>query len=151
MLDSGGRAWNNEAVRKKQRDSTYFYIFTSLLLIVTAVGASAVLTRIKDAGSSQDVRARASVTSLMRLTAVITAVDSKTRVVTVNALQFTSSLDREAESFARNTAGEWSVRATGDIDLTTLSSGMKVELQVNPASFSIADRSFAAAVIKPLR
>ncbi|MBI4066673.1 hypothetical protein HY411_03070 [Candidatus Gottesmanbacteria bacterium] len=134
-------------MKKKQTASSFPYFFGSVILIVTAIAATSVLNRTTNTANSQDVRARASVTSLMRLTAVITSFDENEKVVVVNGLQFTGSTPKGLEDLARNTAGEWRVTVSGNVNLSNLNPGSRVELQVNPSSFNIAERTLTAAAI----
>lgn len=134
-----------EKVKKKQAASSFPYFFGSVILIVTAIVATAILNRTSNTEVVQDIRTRASVTSLMRMTAVVTSVDESKGVVIVNGLQFAGSAPESLEG--RNTAGEWTVNVVGNTNLGGLSPGRRVELQVNPASFNIAQRSLTAAAI----
>ncbi|MBI3342883.1 hypothetical protein HY032_01885 [Candidatus Gottesmanbacteria bacterium] len=134
-------------MKKKQASSSFPYFFGSVILIVTAIVATAILNRTGTTAPSQDVRARASVTSLMRLTAVVTSVDGAKGVVVINGLQFTGSTPDSLKSIAQNTAGEWQVNTSGNVNLAVLSPGARVELQVNPSSFNIAEHSLTAAAI----
>lgn len=134
-------------MKKKQASNSFIYFFGSVVLIVTAIVATAILNRTRNTGPTQDVRARASVTSLMRLSAIVTSVEVTKGVVAINGLQFTGSTPDSLKSVARNTAGEWQVNTSGSVNLGALSPGARVELLVNPLSFNIAERSLTAAVI----
>lgn len=133
-------------MKKKQTTSNFPYFFGSIILIVGAIVVTAVLNR-TTSEKPQDVRARASVTSLMRLTAIVTSVDEGKGLVVVNGLQFTGNTPKSLESLARNTAGEWQVTVSGNVNLATLGAGSRIELQVNPSSFNIAERSLTAAAL----
>lgn len=135
-----------ETVKKKPTPSSLPYFFGSVILIVTAIVATTILNRTASE-QPQDVRARASVTSLMRLTAIVTSVDEAQGVVIVNDLQFTGSAPESLATLARDTVGEWQVTVSGNVNLATLGPGSRVELQVNPSSFNIAKRSLTAAAI----
>ena len=146
MLDSQERAWNNEDVKKKPASNSFPYFFGSVVLIFTAI-----LNRTSNTTNTQDVRARASVTSLMRLKAIVTSVDEAKNLLVVNKLQFTGSTPESLKSLTRNTAGEWQVLVSGNVNLAILGPGSRVELQVNPTSFNITERSLTAAAITPER
>lgn len=145
-LTAGSGSGTIGRMKKKQGPSSLPYFFGSVVLIVTAIVATAILNRTASE-KPQDVRARASVTSLMRLSAIVTSVDEAKGVILVNDLQFTGSTPESLESLARNTAGEWQVTVSGSVNLAALSPGARVELQVNPSSFNIAQRSLTAASI----
>ncbi len=134
-----------EEVKKKPGPSSLPYFFGSVALIVTAVIATAIVNRTSNTASVQDIRTRASVTSLMRMTAVVTSVDEAKGIVIVNGLQFSGSAPESLEG--RNTAGEWTVSLAGNANFAGLYPGARVELQVNPSSFNIAQRSLTAAAI----
>lgn len=138
-------------MKKKQTTSSFPYFFGSVILIVGAIAATAILNRTNNAAPTQDVRARASVTSLMRLTAIVTSVDEGKGLIVVNGLQFTGNTPKNLEGLARNTAGEWQVGVSGNVNLATLGAGSRVELQVNPTTFNIAEHSLTAAAISVLR
>lgn len=137
-------------MKKKTTSNSFIYFFGSVLLIITAIIATSILNNTSNAGS-QDVRARASVTSLMRLTAIIESVDETKGLVMVNGLQFTGNTPEGLQSIARNTGGTWNVTVSGSINLGALGPGSRVELQVNPTTFNITQRSLTAAAITILR
>ena len=134
----------------KRTSNSFIYFFGSVLLIVSAIVATSILNNTSNAGS-QDVRARASVTSLMRLTAIVESVDETKGLVIVNGLQFTGSTPEGLQSVARNTGGVWNVTVSGSVNLGILGPGTRVELQVNPTTFNITQRSLTAAAITVLR
>lgn len=137
-------------MKKKTTSNSFIYFFGSVLLIITAIIATSMLNNTSNAGS-QDVRARASVTSLMRLTAIIESVDETKGLVMVNGLQFTGNTPEGLQSVARNTGGTWNVTVSGSVNLAVLSPGTRVELQVNPTTFNITQRSLTATAITALR
>lgn len=150
-LTDTGRRGTMEAMKKKPTSNNFLYFFGSVVLIVTAVVATAILNRTSNTTSSRDVRARASVTSLMRLSAIIESVDETKGLVMVNGLQFTGSTPEGLQSVARNTGGAWNVTVSGSANLGALGPGSRVELQVNPTTFNIAEHSFTATAITVLR
>lgn len=121
-----------------------------MLLIITAIIATSILNNTRNEGS-QDVRARASVTSLMRLTAIVESVDDTKGLAIVNGLQFTGSTPVGLQNVARNTGGTWNVTVSGSINLAVLAPGSRIELQVNPTTFNITERSLTATAITILR
>lgn len=137
-----------ETVKKKSASSSFPYFFGSVILIVTAIAATAILNRTSNTATSQDVRARASVTSLMRMNAVVTSVDEGKGIVVVNGLKFSGNAP---ESLARNTAGEWQAHVAENVPIANLRPGARVELQVNPTSFNIAGHSLTIQAITVLR
>ncbi|MDP1722513.1 MAG: hypothetical protein Q8L37_04870 [Candidatus Gottesmanbacteria bacterium] len=134
-------------MKKKPVNNSFFIFFGSVAFIVTAVVATAILNRTSTTTTSQDVRARASVTSLMRLTAIVESIDESKSLVIVNGLQFMGSTPEGLQSVARNTGGLWTVTISAGVNLGTLRPGSRVELQVNPSSFNIAQKSLTAAAI----
>ena len=146
LLDSGRQAWNNGDVKKKPTSNSFPYFFGSVILIVAAIVVTAILNR-TTSEKPQDVRARASVTSLMRMTAIVETIDETKGVIVVNGLQFSGSTPEGMQSAARNTGGSWNVSVSGSVNLSPISPGSRVELQVNPSSFNIADRTLTAAAI----
>lgn len=133
-------------MKKKTTSNSFIYFFGSVLLIVSAIVATSILNTTSNAGS-QDVRARASVTSLMRMTAIVETIDETKGVIVVNSLQFSGSTPEGLQSIARNTGGTWDVTFSGNVNLGTVGPGSRVELQVNPSSFNIAGRTLTAASI----
>lgn len=136
-----------EEVKKKQSSNSFIYFFGSVVLIVTAIVATTILNRTTNTANTQDVRTRASVTSLMRMNAVVTSVDEGKGVVVVNGLEFVGSAPESLETLARNTAGEWTVTVGGNVNFGAVFPGARVQLQVNPSTFNIAQRSLTAAAI----
>jgi len=135
-----------EKVKKKQASNSFLYFFGSVMLIVTAIVATTILNRTASE-KPQDVRARASVTSLMRMTAIVETIDETKGVIVVNGLQFSGSTPEGLQSIARNTGGTWNVTVSGNVNLGTVGPGSRIELQVNPSSFNIAGRTLTAASI----
>ncbi len=138
-------------MKKKPVSNSFIYFFGSVLLIITAIIATAILNTTNNSGASQDVRARASVTSLMRMTAVVQSVDESKGLVVVTGLQFSGSAPEGMQSVARNTGGSWNVSFSGNVNLASIGPGSRVDLQVNPSTFTIAERSFTAAAISLTR
>ena len=138
-------------MKKKPEGRNYLIFFASVLLIITAIAVTAILNATKSPSSSKDVRARASVTSLLRLRAVVVSVDEAKAQASVNGLEFTGNTPPSLQSVARNTGGVWTASVDGNVNLGVLNPGSRVELQVNPASFDIAGRSLTAASITVLR
>lgn len=136
-----------ETVKKKPTPNSFPYFFGSVILIVTAIVATGILNRTANTATTQDVRARASVTSLMRLSAIITSVDTAQGMVVVGGMQFTGTTPQNLKNLGRNTAGEWQVSVSGNVNLAALGPGSRVELQVNPATFNISNRTLTAAAI----
>lgn len=134
-------------MKKKHGPSSLPYFFGSVVLIVTAIVATAILNRTTNTATVQDVRTRASVTSLMRMSAVITSVDETGGIVVVNGLQFVGNAPESLDNLARTMAGEWTVAVSGSVNLGSLSPGARVELQVNPTTLTIAEHSLTAAAI----
>jgi len=133
-------------MKKKKTSNSFIYFFGSVLLIVSAIVATSILNTTSNAGS-QDVRARASVTSLMRMTAIVETIDETKGVIVVNGLQFSGSTPEGLQNIGRNTGGTWNVTVSGNVNLGTVGPGSRIELQVNPSSFNIAGRTLTAASI----
>lgn len=131
-------------MKKKQGPSSLPYFFGSVALIVTAIVATTILNRTTNTARVQDFRTRASVTSLMRMTAVVTSVDETKGIVVVSGLQFAG---QDPQTPARETSGEWTVTIGSGVTLGALSTGARVELQVNPSTFNIAAHTLTAAAI----
>ena len=146
-LTDNGKSGTIETVKTKSSSNSFLYFFGSVMLIVTAIVATSILNRTNNIAGSQDVRARASVTSLMRLSAIVESIDETKGLVIVNGLQFTGSTPEALQSAARNSGGAWNVTVSGSVNLGSLGPGSRVELQVSPASFNIAERMFTAASI----
>jgi len=134
-------------MKKKTTSNSFVYFFGSVLLIVSAIVATSILNSTSNNAGSQDVRARASVTSLMRMTAIVETIDETKGVIVVNGLQFSGSTPEGLQSIARNTGGTWNVTVSGNVNLGTVGPGSRIELQVNPSSFNIAGRTLTAASI----
>ncbi len=137
-------------MQKKPADKSFQIFLGSVLLIGAAIAATAILNRTTSSKGTQDVRARASVTSLMRLTAIIAAVDESAGTATVNSIQFAGSAPSNLQALASQ-GGEWTVKAAGNTNLAVLRPGNRVELQVNPSSFNIAEHSLVAQLITVIR
>lgn len=138
-------------MKKKPSSNSFPYFFGSVILIFTAIAATAILNRTSNTAKTQDVRARASVTSLLRLSAVVTSVDETKGVVVVNGLKFSGSTPESLKNLARSTGGQWQVLISGNVNLANVSPGARVELQVNPASFNITEHTLGAQAITVLR
>src|SRR3989344_2507984 len=97
---------------KKSADKSFQIFLGRVLLIGAAIAATAILNRTTSSKGTQDVRARASVTSLMRLTAIIASVDESAGFATVNSILFASSAPSNLRALASQ-GGEWTVTAAG--------------------------------------
>lgn len=137
-------------MKKKSADKSFQIFLVSVFLIGAAIAATAILNRTTSSKGSQDVRARASVTSLMRMTAIIAAMNESDGTITVNSIQFASSAPKNLQALASQ-GGEWTVTVAGNTNLAGLRPGSRIEMQVNPASFNIAEHSLVAQAITATR
>lgn len=134
-------------MKRKRGPDSFPYFFGSVALIVTAIIATAILNRTRNAEQPQDIRARASVASLLRMKAIVTAVDEANGTVTVNGLMFVGNAPEQLSAAGRVTGGEWTVHVGSGVSLGALSPGMRVELQVDPSTFDIAQRTLTGVAI----
>ncbi|MEK7129807.1 MAG: hypothetical protein AAB803_02195 [Patescibacteria group bacterium] len=120
-------------------------LFGSIGLIVLAITVTTILERTKQTAGGEDVRARASATGTLTMKGIVSAVDETKRVVIVDNVQF------EDQAATGKNLGTWTVTPPGSFNLTSLYTGAKVALIVNPTTFLASTKTLTALEIKVIR
>lgn len=121
---------------KDKKDNTFLYIISTLSFVLLGI----ILTAVIDQTKSKDVRTRASATSGISATAVVTAIDSGTNTITVNQLAFTSSKDK--------TLGPWVITPPSSFVVSSIIPGNTVTILIEPTRFDIQNHTLTAKEIK---
>lgn len=118
----------------QRKSNTFLFVGISLILIVAAIAATAVISRTKDGGSS-DIRAKAGVATTLRMKAIVATIDEVKGTIVVSGLSFSDS---------QNDLGAWTVTPPPGIPLSSLSPGQMISLSVDPSSMDVATHTVRA-------
>ncbi len=120
----------------KKKNNTIVYVAVIIGLIIAAVAVTAVVNRTKD-GQSSDLRAKAGVTTTLRMTGTVAAVDESKGSFSLANVQFASS-----ESNA--TLGMWTVTPPPGFSVGSLSAGTQITMSIDPTTM-LAESSTVTA------
>ena len=110
----------------------------SVMFAIMAVGFISLLSN-SSSQSSSDVRAKAGITATLKLTGIVSSVDSVRGVLTINNLQF---LDQTSANL-----GTWTVTPPTGFNVFSVSPGTKITLIVNPTTFTASTHTLTATQI----
>lgn len=113
------------------------------LLIVAGIITTSIIGAIKNNQSATDIRAKAGVTSTLKLTGVVENIDASASTITVADVQFTS----ESRSGKAVNYGTWTVSPPSTFDMVSLSPGASVEFTISADSFNVATKNVVASAI----
>lgn len=120
------------------KDNTFLYIASTLAFILLGIILTAVINNTNN--SSQDIRSKASATSGVEGTAVITTIDSETNTIIVDNLAFKSSPDKNL--------GSWTVTAPTAFNYSSIIVGNTITVIIDPLEFDILNHTFSAKKIQ---
>lgn len=121
---------------KDKKDNTFLYIISTLSFILLGIILTAVINQTK----SKDTRIRASATSGIEATAIVTSVDSGTNSMTVNDLAFASSENKKS--------GIWVITPPSSFVFSSVIPGNTVTLKIDSKSFDIQNHTLIAKEMK---
>ncbi|MCL4360597.1 hypothetical protein M1555_05110 [Patescibacteria group bacterium] len=125
---------------RKKGNSTH-YIIVSVLLIIMAIAATAVVNRAKSPETNTtDIRAKASAVSTLKLTATVTEVNATQGTFTIENTRF-------ADNAEGADLGTWTVTPPPLYTLATLSPGSRVTITFDPQSFLATQHTVSATQI----
>lgn len=117
-----------------RKNNTLLFVGISLILIISAIAATAIISRTKDGGSS-DIRAKAGVTTTLRMKAMVATIDETKGTIVVSGLMFSDS---------QNDLGSWTVTPPPGLSVSSLSAGQTISLSVDPSSMDVATHTVRA-------
>lgn len=121
---------------KDKKDNTFLYIISTLSFVLLGI----ILTTVIDQTKSKDVRTRASATTGINATAVVTAIDSETNTVTVNQLAFNSNENKAL--------GSWVITPPSSFVISSVIPGNTIAIKIDPAQFDIQNHTITVKEIK---
>lgn len=121
---------------KEKKDNSLIYLVSTLSFIFMGI----ILTGIINRTQSQDVRTRASATSGIAATAVVSDVQYETSTIIVDQLTFQSSPQKNL--------GQWTVAPPSAFNLDSVVSGNAIRLVIEPTSLAITKHTLTAKEIK---
>lgn len=129
----------------KGKDNTFVYIITLFALIVAAVITTTIINAVKSnqAGSQTDIRARAGVVNIVKLTGTVTGTDDTTNTITVSNVEFAP----ETRSGPPINYGTWTVTPPPGFNLNTALPGKTITFTINAASFDVSTHKVAASQV----
>ncbi|MFH0749661.1 MAG: hypothetical protein V1917_01940 [Candidatus Gottesmanbacteria bacterium] len=121
---------------KEKKDNTIIYIISTISFILMGI----VLTGIIDKTKSSDIRTRASTTSGISATAVVSDIKYDTGTIIIDQLIFASSPEKGL--------GSWIVTPPSGFKLDSINIGSSIKLMIEPSTFAITSHSLTAKEIK---
>ncbi len=128
---------------KPKKSGVLPYLLTSLALIIIAIAFTAILNRTQNTQSTtSDIRARANVPSLVKVTGTIETVNADDGTLTVANLRFEDS-DKNL--------GKWTVTLPKNFNSGSVFEGSRVTITVDPPSMLAETKTLTAVEIKITR
>jgi anti-sigma-K factor RskA len=121
---------------KDKKDNTFLYIISTLSFVLLGI----ILTTVIDQTKSKDVRTRASATTGINATAVVTAIDSETNTITVNQLAFNSNENKAL--------GSWVITPPSSFVVSSVIPGNTIAIKIDPTHFDIQNHTITVKGIK---
>jgi anti-sigma-K factor RskA len=121
---------------KDKKDNTFLYIISTITFVLLGI----ILTSVINQTKSKDTRIRASATTGISATAVVTAIDSGTNTITINQLTFASNKDK--------TLGTWVITPPSSFVVSSIIPGNTITIKIDPARFDIQNHTLTAKEIK---
>jgi hypothetical protein len=123
----------------KKKSNTLLYIAVSVGLIVAAIAATAILNKSKENASS-DIRTKAGVSTTLRMTGTVAAVNESTGTFSLANVRFATS-----ESNA--ILGTWTVTPPSGFSLVSLSPGTQLTMTIDPTTMLATSSTVTATQI----
>lgn len=126
----------------KKKSDSLIYIAALCGLIVVAIVTTAIIGAVKNnQGAPADIRARAGVVNIVKLTGTVSDVNTTDGLVTVANVQ----LSPESRSGPAANYGTWTVTPPTSFNIISLTPGRTVSFVVNSASFDVATHQVVAS------
>lgn len=121
-------------------------LFGSVILIVIAIAVTALINALnKGQSAPTDIRAKAGVSSAVKVEGMVTDVDTANGTITVDNVQFEGNKDNEKN------LGSWTVTPPPGFNLASIASGTRVLVTVDSASFLVSSHTTNATSITLIR
>ncbi len=111
----------------------------SVIFVILAIGFISILGRTASETPATDTRAKAGVTATLKVSAIVSSVDSTKGTFVVDRLQF---LDSEGN------LGTWTVKPPVGFSVATVSPGTRVILTIDPTTFLATTHTVTATQVK---
>jgi hypothetical protein len=121
---------------KEKKDNTILYIASTIAFILMGI----ILTGIINKTKNTDLRTRASATSGISATAIVSSIDLNKNVIIVDQLVFASSPTKGM--------GSWIVTPPSTFKLSSIASGNNISITIDPATLAITSHTLTAKEIK---
>jgi len=120
----------------KKKDNSLLYLVSTIAFIIVGIILTGIINTNKS--SSTDIRSRASATSGIDATAIVSEVKNDT--VLVDQLTFTSSPQKNM--------GSWIITPPTSAKLETFTDGTKIKIIIDPTTLKIETHTLTAKEIK---
>lgn len=128
-------------IMKRRPDSLTYIVFLFVLIIVAAI-SSAIINAVKNNTSSPaDIRARAGVVDIVKLTGTVASVDETNGIVTISNVQ----LAPESRTGPAVNYGTWTVTPPRTFTLSSARIGAEADFVINSDSFNVASKQVIAS------
>lgn len=115
------------------KSKSALYVGGSVLLIMLAIAATAIVNQTQNTGQqgSTDIRAKAGVSATLKTTGIVSLVDTTAGKIVVNNLRFIESTGEIGTS----NLGSWTVTPPSGFDLGSVNVGNTVTMTIDPSTF----------------
>ena len=124
------------AIETKKNNNSILYLVSTVAFILVGIILTGIINKTR---VSTDIRSRASATSGISATGVISEINDNA-TITVDQLTFSSSPEKNM--------GSWSVTFPTTTNNNILTSGTKIKIIIEPTTLNIESRTLTAKEIK---
>src|SRR5512135_324014 len=118
----------------KRKPDSLIYIIVLFVLVVAGIITTAIINAVKsNQGTQTDIRARAGIVNVVKLTGTVSDINSTEGTITVNDVMFAP----ETRSGPATNYGTWQVTPPTSFDINSLSPGRTVTFVINSTSFDV--------------
>lgn len=129
-------------MRMNKKPDSLIYLMALVGLIIAGAVTTAIINSVKNNQSAPaDIRARAGVVNIVKLTGTVTDTNTADATITVANVQ----LAPESRSGPAVNYGTWKVTPPLSVNFSTITSGQTVNFVVDAASFDVATHKVVAS------
>lgn len=128
----------------KKRPDSLTYIAILLVCIVVAAITTAIISSVKNnQAAPADIRARAGIVDIVKLTGTLTNIDTAKGILTVNNV----TLAPDSRTGPATNYGTWTVTPPQSFNLSAAVTGKTITFTINADSFDVASHNVVASQV----
>lgn len=124
---------------QKKSDNILIYVL-SVVLVLAAIGITAIINNVNKGNSATDVRARAGTANALKLTGFVSSVDTINNTVVLDNVNFLANP-------TQNGLGSWTVGIPANFKISSVVAGSQIIISVDSTTFKVSSHTVNALEI----